>query len=68
MNSKNGWIKPSEQLPKIDENVIVTCKGGLVCLGSRIHTGGWVFIDTEYWYGTDNEVLAWQPLPKPYEV
>ena len=31
------------------------------------HKCGWYNYDSEYGYWEDTKVIAWQPLPKPYE-
>lgn len=75
LENPTGWIPCSERLPKehevsredgsvelITDIVLVTCKTSLfnhvVC--RQMVNGEW---NTKY----DGEVIAWQPLPKPYE-
>ena len=71
----NGWIPCGERLPDIgDYNEypinLVTLENGDVCLGvyrnlerkwlTRMSMG-------EQWYTSNHTVLAWQPLPSPYQ-
>ena len=64
--NNSGWIRPFDYLPKINEYVLITCNDGDVCLGYRSNKDEWI-IDND-WCISNNGVLAWQPLPKPYEV
>ena len=60
---KGGWIPCSERLPNLFDTVIVTTKDGETWFG---HWDGQDFEDD----GTECihtlKVIAWQPLPKPY--
>ena len=59
----NKWIPCSERLPKERERVLICLDAPInqICVSQRV--------DTNYWIGQGRvNVLAWQPLPKPYEV
>ena len=65
------WIPCSERLPEVDRRVFVTCvfKGE----NARYVCKAWMDEKQQWWYyGTllsemDAFVLAWQPLPEPWE-
>ena len=65
----NGWIPCSERLPKIREDCLVTVKytGFMGMHGVWIKTGHLENDGT--WWGdcAGGEVIAWQPLPEPYQ-
>ena len=52
------WIPVSEKLPDALDRVLVTSTHGHVYISYIVHG--------EFEYG--GEVIAWMPLPKPYEV
>ena len=63
---KSEWIPVSEKLPEVGQNVIVTDDRDKVFeykLDSldvdKYTTGKWRFLE--------HEIIAWQPLPEPYE-
>ena len=65
----NGWIPCSEKLPELRKDVLVTVKytGFMGMHGYWIKTG---HMEAENdWWGdcAGGEVIAWQPLPKPYQ-
>ena len=65
----NGWIPCSEKLPELRQNVLVTVKytGFMGMHGYWIKTG---HMEAENdWWGdcAGGEVIAWQPLPLPYQ-
>ena len=76
------WIPCSESLPKEDGQYLITEKGtfgdylyigianyGVPCMPMNKGKGrGWFITDSEGDYYCDmNHVLAWMPLPEPYE-
>ena len=65
----NGWIPCSEKLPDVRQDVLVTVKytGFMGMHGYWIKTG---HMEAENdWCGdcAGGEVIAWQPLPKPFQ-
>ena len=65
----NGWIPCSEKLPELRKDVLVTVKytGFMGMHGYWIKTG---HMEAENdWWGdcAGGEVIAWQPLPKPFK-
>ena len=65
----NGWIPCSEKLPELRQDVLVTVKytGFMGMHGYWIQTG---HMEAENdWWGNcaGGEVIAWQPLPEPYQ-
>lgn len=59
-----GWIPVEEALPETDEIMLVTCrtkKGQLSVNRAYYHNGFW------HGSGSMSGVIAWQPLPRPYE-
>ena len=64
-----GWIACSEKLPELRKDVLVTVKytGFMGMHGYWIKTG---HMEAENdWWGdcAGGEVIAWQPLPKPFQ-
>ena len=65
----NDWISCSEKLPDVRQDVLVTVKytGFMGMHGYWIKTG---HMEAENdWWGdcAGGEVIAWQPLPKPFK-
>ena len=65
----NDWIPCSEKLPDVRQDVLVTVKytGFMGVHGYWIKTG---HMEAENdWWGdcAGGEVIAWQPLPQPYQ-
>lgn len=59
------WIPVEERLPESCEYVLVSCVNGAVEYGAYYDGDkDWSLISTDW----QCKVLAWQPLPKPYEV
>ena len=66
----NGWIPCSEKFPELRQDVLVTVKytGFMGMHGYWIQTG---HMEAENdWWGNcaGGEVIAWQPLPEPYQT
>lgn len=69
---QSGWIPVSERLPKPNEYVGNVCRYCLIqnkygdMMVARWDGQGW---EQMYQYGEyiEDEVIAWMPLPKPYE-
>lgn len=62
--SNNGWIPCSERLPEMyDNNLICTKSGGktIACVVSEC--GDW----SDMYGNVVSNVIAWQPLPAPYQ-
>lgn len=72
----NGWIPCSERLPSFDERRKSYCRnvygsGFIVMIkGATIPTTLYIKMEEDVWFD-DNynyyNVIAWQPLPEPYE-
>ena len=60
----NGWIPVEERLPEGEEMVLVTCqtKSGRKSVNRAWYGEG-------FWHGTGSMsgVIAWRPLPEPYQ-
>ena len=70
MPSAQQWIPCSEQLPKHEENVLVWCVGQ-VRIGYLTDETGydlWILHGSFPFKHDEKKVLAWMPLPEPYEV
>lgn len=71
----NDWIPVEERLPEEGEKIfydmqLVTLEDGEVCLGVyRNQENEWWTRrqQGEEWYTNKHDVVAWQPLPKPYK-
>lgn len=72
----DSWVPCSERLPKPKEDVLISARYedscGDIC---EVVFSGHLNFDGSYWLATYEEwdytleeVLAWQPLPKPYEA
>lgn len=68
------WIPCSDRLPKQDECVLVSYRSFMVW-DKDIYSDKIAIIREDGWHWWDeletkieNEIIAWQPLPEPYEV
>jgi len=64
------WIKTSDRLPEDKTYVLATIKvpHRVAHARSGWYEGGFFHNDNgDTWNSTDREVIAWMPLPKPYE-
>ena len=66
---KDGWISCSDRLPEIRQDCLVTVRytGFMGMHGFWVKTG---HMESENdWWGdcSGGEVIAWQPLPEPYQ-
>ena len=61
------WIPVSERLPEVRQWVLCQCRAGIMDVLRLTADGRWNknYPHTEYMSGF---VVAWMPLPKPYEV
>ena len=70
IDAEPHWIPCSERLPKIGTNVLITNDKGNVSYGR--YRGVYPIDDDKIWWtwkkNTLENVLAWMPLPEPYEV
>ena len=62
---KGEWIPVSERLPEMGVRVLCACQADLYDV-LKLTPDGW-FYDTRHTY-MFGFVLAWQPLPEPYEI
>ena len=60
----NGWIPCSERLPKYEEVVMCSCTNSGITISCITHKG--VKPSKSVRFG-QHSVIAWQPLPLPYQ-
>lgn len=64
INSVPGWIPTKERLPESDDMMLVTAKTqkGVRSVNRAYYSNG-------FWHGSGSmsNVIAWMPLPAPYE-
>ena len=68
------WIPCSERLPKYGEYVLATTAWGDITIAERLEPTPSGIIKDGDWFIAEGEanaeyedIIAWQPLPKPYE-
>lgn len=61
----NGWIPCSERLPKYGEVVMCSCTNSGITISCITHKG--VKPSKSVRFG-QHSVIAWQPLPQPYQT
>lgn len=64
----NGWIPVSERLPEKDGFYLATLDGEIV--GEEKHFSGLAEFENGKWIDDEEDyqcVLAWKPLPAPYQ-
>ena len=62
----NGWIPCSERLPEVEADVLLSLRSLDIYTGFRANTEGCFYVEGEGYVKYEN-VLAWQPLPEPYQ-
>ena len=60
----NDWISCSERLPKYGEVVMCSCTNGGITISCITHRGGKQSKIVRF---GQHSVIAWQPLPQPYQ-
>lgn len=60
------WIPCSERLPRQGQEVICQCRASIIEVLKLDANGDW-YQDANHCY-MSGFVIAWMPLPKPYEV
>lgn len=63
----NGWVPCSERLPEAHKNVLVCENDGEIHLCRYNGNMKRFFYDGSDWDIKLGEVIAWQPLPAPYQ-
>lgn len=62
----NGWIPCSERLPDAEADVLLSLRSLDIYVGFMANTEGMFYVEGEGYVEYEN-VLAWQPLPTPYQ-
>lgn len=67
LREQTKWIPISEKMPEEETDVLIcNSKGNIeVSRGSVFDDGTWEWYTSGWHFG---EVIAWQPLPKPYKT
>ena len=58
------WIFCKDQMPEIDQHVLLTLTSGYITIGWRWQEGEWFGFEGEDNL-TDADIIAWMPLPSP---
>ena len=66
IDAEPHWIPCSERLPEVRQWVLCQCRAGIMDVLRLTENGSWYkgYPNAEYMGGF---VVAWMPLPKPYE-
>ena len=64
--SADKWIPVSERLPEENVEVLVTTEWGSITIAERYSANDY-FINDGATNADEDEIIAWMPLPKPYE-
>lgn len=64
--NNGGWIPCSERLPEVKADVLLSLRSLDVYTGFRANTAGCFYVEGEGCVPFKN-VIAWQPLPAPYQ-
>lgn len=62
----NGWIPVEDRLPEVEADVLLSLRSLDIYTGFRANTEGCFYVEGEG-YVEDENVLAWKPLPEPYQ-
>ena len=62
----NNWILCSEKMPEMNTPVLCQCVAGMIEVLKYSHDGWWDNVKI-HCYMT-RFVIAWMPLPEPYEL
>lgn len=62
------WIPCSKRLPEKDKTVLVQTVTGTITDGERWDDSGWWFYGQGEYNATDDWIVAWKPLPEPYQT
>ena len=60
------WIPTSEKLPEYDKPVLLSTAWGKTEIGFWTHRG-WMIVACSYREFEQDAVIAWMPLPEPWE-
>ena len=64
--NRGEWIPTSVRLPKIHQDVLLSLRSLDVDIGFRAENEPYFYVHG--YYIEPQDVLAWQPLPKPYKA
>lgn len=64
---KGGWIICEDRLPDIEADVLLSLRSLDIYTGFRTNTEGLFYVEGEGYVEYKN-VMAWQPLPEPFNT